>query len=129
MKNVRLIKIVGFIILPIIIILWQLGFFYRFNYFTAKIDIIRKTPRLVITEIPLYDSEIDPIPYIGLNEKYGFHEHYTGCNVTKPQIRGIESYNTQIEKYLIVRNGNNWKAKYQAEIDTLVKDFQKRRIN
>lgn len=116
----------GLIILLVMIIMWQLGFFYRFNYLTAKIDIIRETPRLVITEIPLYSSEIDPIPYIGLNEKYGFHEHFAGSNVTRPQIRGIDSYNAQIEKYLMERNGENWKVKYQSEIDTLVKDYQQR---
>lgn len=104
------------------ITLWQLGFFNRFNYLTAKIDIIREKPRLVTTEIPLFGSEIDPILYKGLNEKYGFHEHYTGCNVTKPQLRGIESYNTQIEKYLIKRNGEDWKTKYQSEIDILIKN-------
>lgn len=53
----------GLIILLILIIMWQLGFFYRFNYLIAKIDIIQKTPRLVITERPLYDSEIDAIEY------------------------------------------------------------------
>lgn len=104
------------------IILWQFGFFNRFNYLTAQIDILTDSPRIVVTEIPLYEPKIDPVSYTGLNEKYGFHQHYTGCNITHSELIGIDAYNSEIEKYLIKKNGINWKAKYQKEIKTLIKE-------
>lgn len=105
------------------IVLWQFGFFYRFNYLTAQMDIMRDQSRIVITDS--MPSNADPIAYIGLNNEYGFHEHHTGYNITKPQSRGIKSYNSQIEKYLIERNGKNWRKEHQAKLDILIDDYAK----
>ncbi|MGC4128941.1 MAG: hypothetical protein QM564_05135 [Bergeyella sp.] len=112
-------------ILLIGIVLWQFGFFYRFNYLTAQMDIMRDEARILITEPPILNA--DPIAQIGLNEEYGFHEHYTNCNLTQPEIRGIDSYNSEIEKYLIKRNGENWRKEYQSKLEILIKDYQKLR--
>ena len=118
MKRKRKLKI-GLGILIVGIILWQFGFFTRFNYLTAKIDIWRESPRIVSYGFPSYPCGV---PCIGIKEKYGFHESNIGCLVTEPQIRGIESYNAQIEKYLEERNGKDWRKKYQTEIDSLIKN-------
>lgn len=100
------------------ILFWQFGFFTRFNYVTAKIDIWRDSPRIASYGVPYPCG----VPCIGLKEKYGFHESNVGCVVTGPQIRGIEAYNAQIEKYLSKKNGKDWRKKYQAEMDSLIKN-------
>ena len=87
--NRKIIIGIGFTLMRIIFC--QFGFFNRFNNLTAKIDSFRNSARIVITEILLHPCVV---PCIGLKEKYGFHEHFSGCNLTKSTIRGIESYNT-----------------------------------
>lgn len=101
------------------IIFWQFGLYNRFNYLTAKIDGWRDSARIVITEPPLHPCGV---PCIGLKEKYGYHESNVGCVLTGPEIRGIDSYNIEIEKYLNRRNGENWRKKYNAELDSLIKN-------
>ncbi len=117
MKRKKKLKI-GLGIIIIGVILWRFGFFTRFNYLTAKIDIWRDSPRIASYGLPYPCG----VPCIGLKEKYGFHESNIGCVVTESQIRGIKSYNTQIEKYLNKRNGNDWREKYQVEMDSLIKN-------
>lgn len=111
--------IIGIGILLVGILFWQFGFFNRFNYLTAKIDIWRESPRIAMVGIPSYPCGV---PCIGLKEKYGFHESNVGCIVTAPQLRGIDAYNAEIEKYLNKRNGKDWRKKYEAEMDSLIKN-------
>ncbi len=115
MKKIK----IGIGILLVGILFWQFGLFYRFNYVTAKIDIMNDSPRIVSNEIPLHPCGV---PCIGLKEKYGFHEFNVGCLVTGPQMRGINAYNAEIEKYLDKRNGKDWRKKYQTELDSLIKN-------
>ena len=110
---------IGIGILIVGILFWQFGLFNRFNYLTAKIDSWRDSVRLVTTELPMYPCGV---PCIGLKEKYGFHESNVGCVLTGPTIRGIDAYNAEIEKYLNKRNGEDWRKKYQAELDSLIKN-------
>lgn len=105
MKKKRTI-IIGIGIFIIVILFWQFGLFNRFNYFTAKIDGWRNSSRIVITEPPNYPCGV---PCIGLKEKYGFHEANIGCVLSKSEIRGIDTYNSEIERYLNKRNGSNWR--------------------
>ncbi len=118
MKSRKKLK-TGIGIIIIGIILWQFGFFNRFNYLTAKIDIWRDSPRIASYGLPAYACGV---PCIGLKEKYGFHESNVGCAVTGPLIRGIDAYNAQIEKYLNKRNGKDWRERYEAEMDSLIKN-------
>ncbi|MFY7669580.1 hypothetical protein ACOSP6_00695 [Tenacibaculum sp. MEBiC06402] len=118
MKRKNKIK-VGIGILLLVVLLWQFGFLTRYNYLTAKIDSWRDKPRIVQIGIPDFNYGV---PVISLNEKYGFHQTNIGCIVTRAQLRGIESYNTEIEKYLNNRNGKDWRKKYQAELDYLIKN-------
>ncbi len=108
---------IGIGIITVGIICWQFGLFNRFNYFTAKIDGWSNSARIVITEQPIYPCGV---PCIGLKEKYGFHEANVGCVLSKPEIRGIDYYNSEIEKYLNRRNGINWRKKYEAELELLI---------
>jgi len=117
MKLKRKIKIASGIIIALIVF-WQFGFFYRFNYFTAKIDCWRDSACIVTTESPRYPCGVS---CIGLKEQYGFHEAAVGCVLTGSEIRGIDAYNSEIETYLNKRNGANWQKKYEAELDSLIK--------
>ena len=108
---------IGIGVLLVGIVLWQFGFFSRYNYLTAKIDIMREQPRIVEVGVPSYFG----VAYIGLDETYGFHQSNVGCLISTPQLRGIDSYNLEVEKYLIKRNGNGWREKYKTEIDSIIK--------
>jgi hypothetical protein len=110
---------IGIGIILIGIIFWQFGFFRRFNYLTAKIDIMIDSPRIATVGI---SSHPCGVPCIGLKEEYGFHESNVGCVVTGPQLRGIDAYNAEIEKYLNKKNGKDWRKKYEAELDSLIKN-------
>ncbi len=118
MMHKKKIKI-GFGILIVGILFWQCGLFNRFNYLTAKIDGWRNSARIVTTEPPLHPCGV---PCIGLKEKYRFHEHYASCIQSGPAMRGIEAYNTEIEKYLNKRNGEHWRKNYEAELNSLIKN-------
>ena len=109
---------IGVGILIVGILFWQFGLFNRFNYLTGKIDSWRNSARIVTVGKPLPCG----VPCIGLKEKYGFHESNVGCVVTGPQLRGIDAYNAEIEKYLNKRNRKDWREKYQAEMDSLIKN-------
>jgi hypothetical protein len=108
----------GIVILLIGIISWQFGLLNRYNYLTAKIDIMREKPCLV--EVGDVLSHFG-IAENGLNQKYGFEQSTSGSFLSVTQLRGIESYNKEIEKFLIKRNGNNWRKKYKTELDSIIK--------
>ena len=84
---------------------------------SANIDIVRGHPRIVETEPPLYRG----VAFISLNEDYGFHVSNVGCLLSQSEAKGIGIYNSQVEKYLIKRNGKGWRNKYQEEIKALIK--------
>lgn len=100
-----------------VLISWQLGFFYRFNYLTAQVDKFRDKARVVILDVPQLVSA-DPIAYNSLNEKFGFHLYYDD-NITSEELRGINMYNSEIERFLEKRNGKGWRKKYQLALKNL----------
>lgn len=108
---------ISIIVLFLGIILWQFGYFSRYNYLTAKIDCLRDQPRIVQIGVSNFNFSV---PIVSLNEKYGFHEYNTGCMITSHQLRGIESYNTEVEKYLNKRNGKDWRKKHELELNQLI---------
>ncbi len=97
---------------------WQFGLFYRYNYVTANVDCWKNAVCLVTTEPP------DPCGArcVGLKEKYGFHEVYVGCNLSDSEMRGIDAYNAEVERYLNKRNGGNWRKKYESERNSTTED-------
>ena len=116
MKRRKKIKI-GIGILLVGITFWQFGLFHRFNYLTAKIDILNENPRVVETGPPMNLG----VAEIGLNEKYGFRKYNTYCTGSGAKFNGIDAYSAEIEKYLKKRNGEDWRKKYHAELDSLIK--------
>jgi hypothetical protein len=108
----------GIVILLIGIISWQFGLLNRYNYLTAKIDIMREKPCLVeVGDVLSHFGIADK----GLNQKYEFEQSTLGSFLSVTQLRGIESYKKEIEKFLIKRNGNNWRNKYKTELDSIIK--------
>ncbi len=108
--------IIGIGILIISILLWQFGFFSRFNYLTAKIDIWKNEPRLVTCEFSYIKGN-----YLRkkINEKYGFYKTNEACFVSQSKLNGIRIYNAEINKYLNKRNGKDWYNRYQLDLNSL----------
>jgi hypothetical protein len=89
----------------------------EYNYITAKLDIKNGNCRIVHTGehiISLKDQEIEAVA-----AKYGFRNVYIE-KPTSNELNGINNYNKAIEIYLTLRNGYNWKANYQNEIDSIL---------
>ncbi|QCE40237.1 hypothetical protein [Psychroserpens sp. NJDZ02] len=107
----------GIIVFLIAIGLWYYGFFNQFNYLTAKSDIKNNTPHKVLVG----EAIISPIEMNKVSQKYGFKNVGFGCLVSGSELNGIESYNSEIDKYLNKKNGPNWKFKYKKDIDSIIK--------
>ena len=118
MKNKSKI-IIGFGIILFGFIIWNYGLFYRYNYLTAKIDIIKGNPNKV-TCVFKYGRGSRAIEK-KLDKKYGYSSVNFGCFIEGKKKKGIVMYNAEVENYLIKRNGVNWKLKYQIEKDSLLK--------
>ncbi|MEP7236476.1 MAG: hypothetical protein ABI685_01370 [Ferruginibacter sp.] len=105
------------LIFTAIFIVWQnYASSPEYNYVTAKLDIKNGNSRilnLVDSIIPVKEKEIQTIA-----SKYGFKNVYLG-KVTSNELNGIKNYNETIEMYLNLRNGSDWRFKYQKEIDSL----------
>ena len=113
--NLKKIIFIGILLIGIGILLWNFGFFNSYNYLTAKADIANGKPqKIVVGELLLSPKQMDEI-----SKKYGFTNIGFGCLVSQSEINGINSYNEQTDKYLTKLNGQNWKVKYQKEIDSL----------
>lgn len=116
MKHKKTILIASGILL-LGILLWNYGFISRYNFFTAKIDIMNNNPKMVTIGLPIFsNTELNVI-----TKKYGFKNVNFGCMVNQCELKGIDSYNAEIEKYLEKKNGVNWRTKYKKEIDSLIK--------
>ncbi len=109
---------IGIGLLLVGILFWQFGFFTRFNYLTAQLDIWKDKPRLVSCE---FENLKPGVRKIKLNRKYGFYRTNEACFVNQTELNGIKIYNAEIERYLNKRNGKNWREKYEAELDSLIK--------
>ncbi len=109
------------LIFIVLIIFWQLGFFYRYNYFTAKIDILKDQVEIVGFGKPVsYNDEV-----LKLQKKYGFQIGNAGCCFSYSKKHGVDMYNAEVAKYLKKRNGKNWEEKYNSEESSLIKESDK----
>lgn len=104
-------------ILIIGILLWNYGFFNKYNYLTAKSDIANKNFQIVyIGESMLTVTHLNKI-----SEKYGFKTVQLSCVISSTEQNGIELYNSQMNNHLNKVNGVGWKNEYKKEIDSLIK--------
>ncbi|MCF6350826.1 MAG: hypothetical protein L3J23_07335 [Flavobacteriaceae bacterium] len=110
MKSI--IIIIGIVLVGFIF--WYLGFFNKYNYFSAVQDINNKTPHKIIIGELLNVKEHNRI-----SKKYGFNVIQVGCVVGVAETKGINIYNSKIDNYLNKKNGTDWNINYQNEIKTL----------
>ncbi len=110
MKSI--IIIIGIVLVGFVF--WYLGFFNKYNYFSAVQDINNKTPHKIIIGELLNVKEHNRI-----SEKYGFNVIQLDCVVGVAETKGINIYNSKIDKYLNKKNGTDWNINYQNEIKTL----------
>ena len=121
--NRKTILFSGIVLILTGILLWNYGIFSRFNYLTAKSDISNNNPYKIQGGEPLISAfEMDKV-----SEKYGFKNIFTGCIVTETESKGLEIYNSEINKHLSKINGADWELKYQKEIDSLIELKQQER--
>lgn len=93
-----------------------------YNYITAKIDIQKGNVKLITvgarTSNP-FDKQIEI-----LDKKYGFTKINIEKETSKKVLSGIANYNSVINSFLILKNGNNWREKYQAEFDSIKQAYR-----
>jgi len=109
--------IIGILIFGILIT--NIGLPLRFNSIYAKIDIRLNNIQIVKIDNPiLHRKELNR-----LTEKYGFKYTFISDseNLSDLQKDGILNYNSVIEKYLGLRNEENWKSKIESKIDSIGK--------
>lgn len=105
------------VVLVTVILLWNFGFLGRYNYLTAKWDIAKGNPKVVLIGLPnAWEAELNVI-----NQQYGFTLVTYGCLVNYGDENGIAMYNRQTNNYLTKVNGAHWKIRYQKKIDSLVR--------
>ncbi|WP_179008955.1 hypothetical protein [Winogradskyella forsetii] len=112
--NRKTIVFSGILLVLIGIGLWDYGFFFRFNYLTAKSDIANNSAHKILVG----DSIISPIEMNKISQKYGFMNVGFGCLTSGTELNGIQIYNAEIDKYLTEKNGIDWEAKYLKEMDS-----------
>lgn len=110
-------------LLVIAIFLYHYGFFSRYNYFTAKLDIQRGNVQLISV-----DTDADGffrVEYVArrYNIKMDLFEPvFLINNITD---KGIDIYNQQMEKQIKINLGEKKYRKYQNELDSLYKELAK----
>ena len=106
------------VLITAIIIMWQnYELSSDYNYFTAKLDIKNGRVQVVNVGSPVDSSKDKEIEMAAA--KYGFKNIYIKLDTTIHKMKGINNYNEVVEAYLVLRNGNNWRATYQKEVDSL----------
>lgn len=114
------ILIIGLILAAVVAILLFVRNNYNlspeYNYFTAKLDIKNGNCRIVNVGGHIISSNEQEAKVVA--SKYGFRNIYVE-KATSSELKGITNYNEAIEIYLALRNGSNWREKYQKEIDSI----------
>ena len=92
------------------------GLFTPYNYLTAKWDLLKGKPQLVIYGLPRKsDKEAFSIaPQFGFRYKYG-----AGCNVSQAMVNGFEGYNNVMNNYLESKLGKDWSKKFDMQVDSI----------
>jgi hypothetical protein len=99
------------------------GLFTPYNYLTAKWDIAKSKPRIL--QYGYRGSMITDKQAIVIAPKYGFNYDIVGdCEMTTPLVNGINAYNAVTIKFLNGKLGNDWKKKFDIEIDSLFRVYR-----
>ena len=108
------------VIATVTYILWQVyDFSADYNYAAAKMDIASGDVKIINTGIHKISSKDKEIELVAA--RYGFRNIYVEKFTAKQTEKGIRNYNGLVSGYLIMRNGADWKTRYQREVDSLYK--------
>lgn len=108
--------VIVLIVLTSVVLSWVNGFFYRFNIITAKCDIANNN----LYYVHVGDLIVYPIEMNKVSKKYGFKNISYGCTVSEFELNGIEDYNDELIEFLNIKNGLDWKNKYNKDLDSLI---------
>lgn len=122
----RLIHIIAINISVFVVILWGVIicynygiFFSDYNYFTAKMDIMRGNISIIHYGYIEYDSDtILEIQHLA-EKKFGFKNANAGC-MARHKNSTYKYYNSQMREYLSKRNGNGWEDRYYKLMSDLL---------
>lgn len=112
--------IIGFILVVILTTLhFYCGLFTPYNYLTAKWDLARDKPRILIYGEPgrADKQAIQTAPQFGFT-----YDIVAGCAVTTPLVHGLDAYNEVTTAYLNNKLGPDWKKKFDFKVDSLFRE-------
>ncbi len=94
------------------------GLFTRYNFITARLDIMNKNYRIVhYGERKVTDKIAEEI-----SPEFGFKYEGTNCSVTTPLINGIDSYNKIMTRQLDKVYGSDWFFDFEDRTDSLFRE-------
>jgi hypothetical protein len=93
-----------------------LGVFSSYNYFSAQKDISNGKVKLIVYGEPA----LNPFLEKQITLKYGFQYENLGCITNYEKLHSAKIYNNVVLKYLDKRNGKDWKAKFDKDIQKII---------
>jgi hypothetical protein len=94
------------------------GLFTRYNFITARLDIMNKNYRIVhYGERKVTDNIAEEI-----SPEFGFKYEGINCNATTPLINGIGSYNKIMIRQLDKIYGSDWYFDFEDRTDSLFRE-------
>jgi uncharacterized protein (DUF2164 family) len=119
-KKVIILIVSSFVIF---IVLYHYGFFSRYNYLTAKLDIQRGKVQLISVDTDADGFFMEEYVARRYNIKMDlFNKVFLINNITD---KGIAIYNQQMKKQIKINLGEKKYRKYQNALDSLYKEFAK----
>lgn len=117
-KKLIIAGIIITLVVSAVYMLWQVyDLSADYNYASAKMDIASGHARLIHIGSPKVTSRDKEIELVAA--RYGFKNIYVEKFTKKLTEKGIRDYNDLVGRYLQLRNGTDWKARYQKEVDSL----------
>jgi hypothetical protein len=136
--------ILGLIVIIVLFVFhFFFGIFYKYNYITAKIDLLRNRPSIIqYGSTPIVDKGNFAFPLfncckfklinekpspagneaIKVAERFGFkYIIIENCTSSFPITNGLKYYNSVMRDYLYSVNGEYWEDKFNFAVDSLFK--------
>jgi hypothetical protein len=118
-KGTKIIIAITFTVVGLTALHLFYGLFTPYNYLTAKWDIAHDKTRILQYGKAMKSDE----QAIKIAPKFGFtYDIVAGCFVTTPLVNGVDAYNSVTTTYLNNKLGNDWKKKFDFEVDSLFRE-------
>jgi len=104
---------------------WQYGIFCRYNYITALSD--KHNGKL---QLLTYGKELVTVKQRKIvSHQLGFDVNtIAGCAISDAERNGAEVYNSVMNKAIGAKLGEQWKVKFETQVDSLFRDQSVPRI-